>query len=89
MATYKIKIEYENSSIFEIVEIKSENRRDAEKKCREFYNEKHALIESMSKKNIFTSKIIKSCSLVEPTIQESLQVWLEIEKIFKKSENDV
>lgn len=91
MAKYKIKIEYENTSNFEVVEINCSNRKEAEQKCLAMAEDLSSLKERLSKKNVFTSKQFKSCNVVEPNLQESLQIWLEIEEMFrsKKLENDV
>lgn len=58
---FKILISYENSCIEEILEIDSQNAKQAKQKCEEIKINNLEKIQYLEKRNIYSSKIIKDC----------------------------
>lgn len=77
---FKLSIVYQNN-IEEIIEIQAANTAEAVKKCKEIKEEHDKFISRIESRNIYTNKIIKSCSVCRVYWREELSDCLnDLEK---------
>lgn len=63
MAKFKATISYENCYFEETIEIDAETLGKARIKCEEIKTKNNELVAEISKKNIYTNRVIKNCEL--------------------------
>lgn len=70
---FQIAVKYKNYSFEEILEIDADSVEKAKTKCEEIKQENHELIEKLSGKNIYSSKIIEDCRLYKVDKEEKIE----------------
>ena len=72
MAKFKISVRYENFSCEEVIEIEAKTLGEVKRKCEEIKQENLNLIEVYKSKNIYTTRIIKECYILNYNWQDEL-----------------
>lgn len=63
MALFKLLMAHEGSSYEEILEVEAKNSAEARKMCEDFVIKNRERIEWLTSRNIYDSRIVRSCEL--------------------------
>lgn len=84
MAIFKLAIGYEGRSAQEIVEIDAPNPPEARKKCEEMLAWQEKESERLAAKNVYNSKVVKSCELCKYDFRMD---FIALEEMLRSLEN--
>jgi len=86
MALFKLSLKYAGRSSEDLVEIEADSPKEARLKCEKLVEENISAVERMAKLNVYTSKILESCSLCNYDYKLDM---LSLEKVLNSSKNDI